>query len=236
MSEDGVLGYKGGRICVPNDEEIKKQILYEAYNTRYSMHPGTTKMYRDLKKHFWWPRMKRDVVEHVARCLTCQQVKAEHQRPGGLLQPLNIPEWKWEEVTMDFVSGLPKSSEGYDSIWVIVDRMTKSAHFLPVKTTDPVRKLAKLYLKEIVQLHGVPVSIVSDRDARFTSMFWKELQAGFGTRLKFSTAAHPQTDGQSEWTIQTLEDVLRACKLDFPGSWAEKVPLMEIAYNNSYHQ
>ena len=162
--------------------------------------------------------MKRDVVQYVTRCLTCQQVKAKHQRPGGLLQPLNIPEWKWEEVTMDFVSGLPKSSEGYDSIWVIVDRMTKSAHFVPVKMTDPVRKLAKLYLREIMQLHGVPVSIVSDRDSRFTSMFWKELQVGFSTRLKFSTASHPQTDGQSERTIQTLEDMLRACTLDFPGS------------------
>ena len=111
--------------------------------------------------------------------------------------------------------------------------MTKSTHFLPVKTTDPVRQLEKLYLKEIVCLHRVPVSIVFDFDARFTSMFWKELQAGFCTRLKFSTTAHPQTDGQSEQMIQTLEDMLRACALDFPGSWAEKVPLMEFAYNNS---
>ena len=135
--------------------------------------------------------MKKDAVEYVTKCLTCQQVKAEYQKPGGLLQPLNIPEWKWEEVTMDFVSGLPKSSEGYDFIWVIVDRMTKSAHFLPIKTTYLVRKLARLYLKEIVRLHGVPVSIVSDRDARLTSMFWKELQVKLGTRLKFSTASHP---------------------------------------------
>ena len=115
--------------------------------------------------------MKRDVVKHVARCLPCQQVKARHQNPAGLLQLLNIPEWKWKEVTMDFISGLLRSLEGYDSLWVIVDRMTKSAHFLPVKTTDLVKKLAKLYLKEIVRLHGVLVSIVLDRDARFTSMF-----------------------------------------------------------------
>ena len=106
---------------MPNDEEVKKQILYEAHNTPYTMHPGTTKMYRDLKKYFWWPRMKRDVVEYVARCLTCQQVKAEHQKPSGLLQPLNILEWKWEEVMMDFISGLPKSSQGHKSIWVIID-------------------------------------------------------------------------------------------------------------------
>ena len=109
VSEDGVLGYKGGRICVPNDEEIKKQILYETHNTPYAMHLVTTKMYRELKKLFWWPRMKRDVVEYLARCLTCQQEKAEHQRPGGMLQSLNIPKWKWEEVMMDFMSGLSKS-------------------------------------------------------------------------------------------------------------------------------
>ena len=162
--------------------------------------------------------MKRDVVEYVARWLTCQLVKAEHQRPGGMLQPLNIPVWKWEEVTMDFVSRLPKSPEGYDSIWVIVDRMTKSDHFFLLNNIDPVRKLAKLYLIKIVWLHGVPVSIVSNRDVRFTSTFWKELQAGFGTRLKFNITSHPQTDGHSERTIQTLEEMLRVYTLDFSRS------------------
>ena len=114
--------------------------------------------------------------------------------------------------------------------------MTKSVHFLPVKTMDPVKKLAKLYLKEIVQFQGVPVLIVSYQDARFTSISWKDLQAGFGTQLKFSTALYRQIDGQREWTIQILENILRVSTLDFPGSWAEKVPLMEFAYNNSYHQ
>ena len=114
--------------------------------------------------------------------------------------------------------------------------MTKSTHFLPIRTTNPMKKLARLYLKEIVRLYGVLVSIVSNRDARFTSMFWKELQAGFSAKLKFSTVSHPQVDGQSEQMIQTLEDMLRVCTLDFLGSWAEKVQLMEFAYNNSYHQ
>ena len=114
--------------------------------------------------------------------------------------------------------------------------MTKLAHFLPIKTTDPMKKLARLYLKEIMRLHGVLVSIVSDRDVRFTSMFWKKLQAGFGTKLKFSTASHPQTDRQSEQMIQTFEDMLKVCTLDFPRSWAEKVSLMEFAYSKSYHQ
>ena len=134
--------------------------------------------------------MKRDVVAYVEKCLTCQQVKAEHQRSAGLLQPLEIPEWKWDQVTMDFVSGLPKTMRGHDSIWVIVDRLTKSAHFLPVRTTYTLDKLAELYVQEIVRLHGVPISIVSDRDSRFTSKFWKSLQDALGTKLKFSIAFH----------------------------------------------
>jgi len=235
ISEDGVLGFKG-QLCVPEDEGIKRQILYEAHNTPYSVHPGTTKMYQDLRNYFWWPGMKKDVVKYVAKCLTCQQVKAEHQKPGGLLQPLEIPEWKWEQIAMDFVVGLPRTVKGHDSIWVIVDRMTKSAHFLPVRTTYTVDKLAEIYIQEIVRLHGVPLSIVSDRDSRFTSTFWKKLQEGLGTRLKFSTAMHPQTDDQTERTNQTLEDMLRACMLDFQGSWSRYLPLLEFSYNNSYQE
>ena len=135
---------------------------------------------------------------------------------------------------MDFISGLPKTIKGYDSIWVIVDRLTKSAHFLPVRTTYTLDKLAEIYIQEIVRLHGVPTSIISDRDSRFTSHFWRSLQQALGTKLKFSTAFHPQTDGQSERTIQTLEDMLRACVLDFQGSWSKYLPLIEFAYNNSY--
>ena len=135
---------------------------------------------------------------------------------------------------MDFFSGLPRTRQGHDSIWVIVDRLTKSAHFIPVCTAHTMDKLAKLYIQNIVRLHGVPCSIVSDRDSRFTSRFWKSLQLALGTRFKFSTAYHPQTDGQSERTIQILEDMLRACALDFPGSWEGFLPLVEFAYNNSY--
>ena len=128
----------------------------------------------------------------MSKCLTYQQVKAEHQKLSGKLQPLPIPEWKWERITMDFVVGLPRLRDGYDSIWVIVDRLTKSAHFLPVKATYSV---AKLYVKHIVCLHGVPVSVVSDRGSMFTSRFWQKLQEVMGTRLDFSTAFHPQTNG-----------------------------------------
>ena len=233
LADDGTL-MVGKRICVPDKEKLKFQLLDEAHQTPYSVHPGATKMYQDLKQHYWWPGMKRDVIGYVERCLTCQQVKAEHQRPAGLLQPLEIPEWKWDQVTMDFVSGLPRTSKGHNSIWVVVDRLTKSAHFIPVKTTYTLDRLAELYVREIVRLHGVPNSIVSDRDSRFTSKFWRSLQHALGTKLKFSTSFHPQTDGQSERTIQTLEDMLRACALDFQGSWDKYLPLVEFSYNNSY--
>ena len=166
----GLIRYKG-RICVPQSDELKAAILEEAHKSRLSFHPGMTKMYQDLKRSFWWYGMKRDVAEYVARCLTCQKAKAEHQRPSGELKPLEIPEWKWESISMDFVYGLLKMSRGQDAVWVIVDRLTKSAHFIPVSMKYKMEKLTELYIKEVVRLHGIPSSIVSDRDPRFTSQF-----------------------------------------------------------------
>ncbi|GKE92467.1 putative reverse transcriptase domain-containing protein, partial [Tanacetum coccineum] len=163
-------------------------------------------MYQDLKPLYWWPNMKADIATHVSKCLTCAKVKAEHQKPSGLLQQPKIPVWKWERITMNFVSGLPRTPSGYDTIWVIVNRLTKSAHFLPMKKTDSMEKLTRLYLKEIVCRHGVPVLIISNRDSHFT-----------------------------ERTVQTLEDMLRASVIDFGSSWDRHLPLVEFSYNNSYH-
>ncbi|GJX03608.1 reverse transcriptase domain-containing protein [Tanacetum coccineum] len=184
---------------------------------------------------YWWPGMKRDIAIYVSKCLTCSKVKAEHQRPSGLLQQPEIPEWKWDKITMDFITKLPKTKSGHDTIWVIVDRLTKSAHFLAIREDYSTERLARLYIDEIVARHGVPVSIISDRDGRFTLRFWQTLQKALGTRLDISTAYHPQTDGQSERTIQTLEDMLRACVIDFGGNWDVHLPLVEFSYNNSYH-
>ena len=231
---DGTLLFRN-RLVVPNIQMLRHEILEEAHGSAYAIHPGSTKMYRTLKEYYWWPNMKREIAAYVSRCLICQQVKAERQKPSGLQQPLQIPVWKWDHITMDFVYSLPRIRDGHDGIWVIVDRLTKSAHFLPVRKTYKLEKLAELYVSEIVRLHGVPESIVSDREPRFVSKFWKELQSALGTRLHFSTAFHPQTDGQSERTIQTLEDMLRSCVMQFRGSWDEKLHLMEFAYNNSYH-
>jgi hypothetical protein len=178
--------------------------------------------------------MNRDVAAHVALCDTCHRVKAEHQRPTGLLQPLKVPEWKWEEIGMDFIVGLPRTRDGYDSIWVIVDRLTKVAHFIPVKTTYTGAKLAELYMSRIVCLHGVPKKIVSDRGTQFTSRFRGKLHESKDTKLNFSSAYHPQTDGQTKRNNQILEDMLRVCALKHGGSWDKSLPYAEFSYNNSY--
>ena len=226
VNEDGV--------CVPDDNDLRKAILEKAHSGSFAIHPGSTKMYQDLKMSFWWSEMKRDISEFVTKCLVCQRVKAEHQVPSRLLQSIRIPEWKWDRITMDFVVGLPLTGRKHDSVWVVVDRLTKSAHFLPVRTDYSLDKLAKLYIKEIVWLHGILISIISDQDPRFTSRFWGKLQEALGTRLNFSTAFHPHTDGQSERVIQIMEDMLRSCVIDYEGSWDRHIPLVEFVYNNSF--
>ncbi|GJS72463.1 putative reverse transcriptase domain-containing protein [Tanacetum coccineum] len=216
---DGTLCLNG-RSWLPCYGDLRTVIMHESHKSKYSIHPGSDKMYQDMKKLYWWPNMKADIATYVNKCLTCAKVKAEHQRPSGLLVQPKIPEWKWDNITMDFVTKLPKTSQGYDTIWVIVDRLTKSAIFTPMRETDPLDKLARLYLKEVVTRHGIPVSIICDRDPRFASNFWRSLQNALGINLDMSTAYHPQTDGQSERTIQTLEDMLRACAIDFGKGWA----------------
>jgi hypothetical protein len=146
MDDNGILWF-GERLCVSEDQAIRQAILREAHESAYSIHPGSTKMYLDLKQKYWWIGLKQDVAEYVALCGTCQRVKAEHQRSAGLLQPMKIPEWKWEEVGMDFILGLPRTQRGYDSIWVKVNRLTKVAHFIPVKTTYHGPKLSELYME-----------------------------------------------------------------------------------------
>lgn len=178
--------------------------------------------------------MKKEVAEYVSKCLVCQKVKFEHQRPGGLLQPLEIPMWKWDSISMDFVMGLPRTTTGKNAVWVVVDRLTKVAHFIPMKETWSMEELANAYQREVVRLHGVPKDIISDRDPRFCSQFWKKLQEALGSELKMSTAFHAATDGQTERTIQTLEDMLRACVLEFQVGWEKSLPLVEFSYNNSF--
>jgi hypothetical protein len=196
VGEQGTLWYK---LCVPNVKEIRELILREAHDSAYSIHPGSTKMYHDLRSRYWWYEMKRVVAEYVALCDNYQRVKAKRQRPTVLLQPLKIPQWKWKEISMDFIVGLPTTQSSYVSIWVIVDQFSKVADFILVKTTYKGAKLAKLYIARIVCLHGVPKKIVSDRGTQFTSRFWEKLHEAMDTKLNFSSAYHPQTECKSDY-------------------------------------
>ncbi|GKD69688.1 putative reverse transcriptase domain-containing protein [Tanacetum coccineum] len=187
-----------GTRCIKNRSwlqlfgDLRDLIMYESHKSKYSIHPGSEKMYQDIKKLYWWPNMKAIIAEYVGKCLTCSRVKAEY-------------------------------------------RLTKSAHFIPTRETDSMETLTRLYINKIVLRHEVPISIILDRDSRFTSRFWQSMQRALGTQLDMSTAYHPQTDGQSERTIQTLEDMLRACVIDFRKGWERHLPLVEFSYNNSYH-
>jgi len=169
--KDGVLKFRN-RLCVPNHPGLKKELRKESHDSALSTHLGGTKMCQDLRSYYWWPGIKKDITEYVARCLTCQRVKGEHQKPRGLLQPLPIPVWKWEHITMDFIIGMPQTRKSHDVIWVIVDRLTKSAHFLAMKAIFNSEELAELYIKKIVRLHGIPLSIVLDQDTKLASKFW----------------------------------------------------------------
>ena len=235
IDEAGVIWFKD-RLVVPKVPELRKQILDEAHATRLSIHPGSNKMYHDLKQRFWWTKMKLEIASYVARCDTCQKVKAVHLRSAGELQPLPIPSWKWDDISMDFIVGLPRTSRGFDSIWVIVDRLTKSAHFIPVRKDYRASEYAKIYFNRIVSLHGVPKTIVSDRGTQFVNAFWKHLHKSLGTKLLHSTAYHPQTGGQTERVNQILEDMLRSCVLSYSEKWHECLPLAEFSYNNSYQE
>ncbi|GJW44209.1 putative reverse transcriptase domain-containing protein [Tanacetum coccineum] len=216
------------RSWLPIFGGLRDLIMHESYKSKYSIHPGFDKMYQDIKKLYWWLNMKAIIAEYVGKCLTCFSVKAECQNPSGLLIQPEIPTWKWERITMDFVTKLPKTSSGHDTIWVIVDRLTKSAHFIPTRETNSMETLTRLYIKEIVLQHGVPISIISNRDSHFTSRFWQSMQSALGTQLDMSTTYHPETDGQSERTIQTLEDMLRACVIDFGKGWEKHLPLKGV--------
>ncbi|WVZ58149.1 hypothetical protein U9M48_008451 [Paspalum notatum var. saurae] len=213
LDEEGILWFKN-RLVVPKDMELRKKILDEAHNSMFTMHLGSNKMYQDLKQKFWWTRMKKEIAKYVSECDVCQRVKGDHLKPAGL----------------------PRTQKGYDSIWVIVDRFTKSAQFIPVKTTYRAKQYAELYISRIVSLHGVPQTITSDRGSLFVSRFWEQLQTALGTNLIHSSAYHPQTSGQVERVNQILEDMLRVCALTYSTKWDECLPLAEFAYNNSYQK
>ncbi|WVZ75202.1 hypothetical protein U9M48_023283 [Paspalum notatum var. saurae] len=214
LDNQGVLWFKN-RLVVPKDMELRKKILEEAHKSVSAMHPGSNKMYRDLKQRFWWTRMKREIAKYVSECHS----KSGSPKASRYASPLEHPGLEVGRYTHGFRGGFASHSKGYDSVWVIIDRFTKSAHFLP-----------------IVSLHGVPRTITSDRGSVFVSRFWEQLQKSLGTKLIHSSAYHPQTSGQVERVNQILEDMLRACVLTYSTKWDECLPLAEFAYNNSYQK
>jgi hypothetical protein len=188
----------GQRLVVPDNWELKKEIFDEGHLSKFSIHLGSTKMYRDLKENFWWSNMKMDIAKYVSECDTCQRIKASHFEPSGTLQPLPIPSWKWDDISMDFVSGLPLTTRNHDSVWVIVDRLTKTAHFILVHTKYDAKDYASLYIEHIVLLHGVPKTIISDRGSLFVSRFWEQLHKSLSTKIIRSSAYRLQTDRKTE--------------------------------------
>jgi hypothetical protein len=197
LDNDEIIMYRG-IIYVPNSQELKNLILEEMHNVPYVGHLGYQRIIAAVKSQYYWSGMKKEVVDFIVKCLECQKVKVEHRHPARLLQPLPIPEWKWEVVTMDFITKLPRTNKQHYSIMVVVDKLTKAAHFIPSKITHKATNIVDVYMKEIARLHGIPKTIVSDKDPKFTSEFWKGLFSGFGTNLNFSTMYHPESDGQIE--------------------------------------
>ena len=228
--DDGYL-FKKGKLCIPLSS-IRRLLTREVHESRG--HRGLDKTLEGLKEHYYWPNMSRYVQKFVNSCVVCHKAKSR-LNPFGLYQPLSIPSAPWEDISMDFIVGLPRTRRGSDSIFVVVDRFSKMAHFIPCHTTDDASMIANLFFKEVVRLHGIPLTIVSDRDAKFLSYFWKCLWHKIGTKLLFSTSCHPQTDGQTEVTNRTLGALLRTMVKTNLKMWEEVLPFVEFAYNRSIH-
>jgi transposase InsO family protein len=233
LSHRDGLWYLDDRIAVPNDTELRRQILFEYHDSPSAGHLGVTKTIRNVSRRFWWPHMNRTIRAYIRACPSCQRRKPSNQLPGGLLQPLPTPTYKWEQITMDLITDLPPTKAGFDSIVTFVDRLSKQVHFAPTVKTVDAQGLAKIFRQQIFRHHGMPKVIISDRDDKFTSTFWRSLFDAVGTELRFSTAYHPQTDGQSERANRTLEDILRHYINPLQDDWDDKLDLAEFAINNS---
>ena len=227
------LYYNSGRLVIPKDEEIRSFLIRECHAPAYAGHLGITKTIEMLARNYSWKSLRRDVRKYIKECQVCQAMKPSNTAPMGLLQPLPIPDRPWSQVAVDFVTHLPITRNGWDAITVWVDRLTKMTHLIPCKTTDGALEVARNFIAYIFVHHGLPQVIVSDRDPKFTSSYWREFMHYLGTQLSFSTAYHPQSDGQSERTIQTVEQILRCYCQNHPEDWASLLPLVEFAINNA---
>ena len=231
--ENGHLMYKG-RLVLPKGSSLLPSLLHDYHYSLVGGHSGFLRTYKRVASKVYWKGMKNDIKSFVEKCAICQQNKYQALSPSGLLQPLPIPHQIWDDVSMDFIEGLPKS-EGFDAILVVVDRLSKYAHFSPLKHPYSAKSVAVTFIKDIVRLHGMPRSIVSDRDKVFLSHFWTELFRFQGTTLSRSTTYHPQSDGQSEVVNRCLETYLRCFSNDKPHSWHSWLSWAEYWYNTTFH-
>jgi hypothetical protein len=234
---DGLIYVKAGhRLVIPDSDELKKRIIAEHHTTNIAGHRGVTKTHIAIKQHFYWQNMKQDVYQYVTSCPTCVVSKYNTQSPIGLLHPIPLPQRRWQQVTMDFITGIPRTSNyQYDMIMVVVDRLSKYAHFVPCYTTNSASDIAWLFFHRIVSLHGVPEVIISDRDRKFDNEFWKKLLQLAGTEVRLTTAYHPEADGQTERVNRTLIELLRSMVDESQSDWDDHLSSCEIAYNTSVH-
>jgi hypothetical protein len=230
--EDGCV-YRKGMLWIPDNKNLIRQILESEHNTKVAGHMGQDKTIELIRRNFWWPKMDDEIIDFVRSCLQCQKNKAARHQPYGLLTPMELPYAPWQSIAMDFITDLPLS-EQCDQLWVVIDRFTKMAHFIPLpKNGKTASDLARIFAREVWRHHGLPSDIVSDRDSRFTSAIWQEFLKQSGIRPRMSTAFHPQTDGQTERLNQTIEAYLRAFVSYEQDDWVSLLPMAEFAYNNS---
>jgi hypothetical protein len=197
------------QLVVPDHNSLRQRFLHDAHDAEFSGHQGVDRTLHNLSRHYWWPGLRQHVRKYVAECDSCQRNKASNLAKAGLLQPLPIPEAPWRTITMDLITDLPETELGYDSVVVFVDKLTKMTHIAPCNKAISAEEFAQVYLTHVVRLHGFQQFIISDRDPRWTGDFWRQVCKLFDTKLKFSTAFHPETDGQTERMNRTVEETLR---------------------------
>jgi hypothetical protein len=235
QQRDG-LWFRHNAVVVPNDAGLRSEILTEFHNPPFAGHVGANKTLRSIARFYWWPNMIKDVVHLVKHCPSCQLAKPRSTAPPGLLQPLPVPVRRWDSVSVDFITGLPLTRANHDAILVIVDRLSKMVHLAPCATTITAADTATLLLHHVFRLHGLPKELISDRDPRFTSGFWREVVRSWDVKQGLSTAYHPQSDGQTERANRTLEDMLRHYVLPDQSNWDRCLDFAEFAINDSWQE
>jgi hypothetical protein len=231
---DNGFWWRNDTLVVPNDTALRQAFLHAAHDAKFSGHLGAARTFQNLARHYWWPGLRADVRKYVAECTSCQRNKPTNQKPAGMLQPMPIPETPWSIVTMDFITDLPPTDTGHDALLVVVDKLTKMTHLVPCRKSLSAEQFAPLYLANVVKLHGFQEIIITDRDVRWTSAFWREVCKQFDIKLRFSSSFHPETDGQTERANRTLEEMLRHYVSPDHADWDTHLPMIEFAFNNSY--